>query len=137
MEATNDRTRTGISALGAGPGLGVPPNYYVGVYNYYYGQPFVQVGDNYYGAYNGNDYGNKPDTDAIGMIPRQLEATIHGLLNDYLGRGTVADPEQLVACHKLADCAAVDYCQSYGEMPVCTGGGYCVCKRAHYHVALD
>jgi nicastrin len=140
VEATNDRSRTGINSLSIGSPLGVPPNYYVGVYTDSYGQPFVKVGDSdWYGAYNGQDYGNK-DSDAVGMIPRQLEATIHGLLNDFLGRssgGGDGSSDTLVKCSKISDCANIDYCQSYGEYPVCTGGGYCVCKRAHYHVALD
>jgi nicastrin len=135
-EANSDRTRTGIAGLSVGNPLGVPPNYYVGVYTSSYGQPFVQVGEKWYGAYNGQDYGKK-DSDAVGLIPRQLEAALHGLLNDFMGRGSVGGENDLVKCSKFADCAGVEYCQSFGEYAVCTGGGYCVCKRAHYHVALD
>lgn len=135
VEMANERAVTGLS-LGAGAGLGTPPSYYVGVYSGYYGQPFVQVGDNWYGAYDGQDYGKK-DSDAIGMTPSQLESTIHGLLNDYLGRGTISENSPAVKCSKQADCGQVEYCASYGERATCTGGGVCVCSRAHYHVALD
>lgn len=140
MELNIARTRSGISGLSIGAPLGTPPNYYVGVFNAFYGQPFVQVGENWYGAYNSQDYGNKP-SDAVNLMPRQLEATIHGLLNHFLGQGSIINAEDeskaLLQCSKLADCADVDYCQSYSEYAVCTGGGYCVCKRAHYHVSLD
>lgn len=57
-EVANERIRTGAN-FGNPNSLGTPPNYYVGVYNRLYGQPFVLVGDQYYGAYSGNDFGNK------------------------------------------------------------------------------
>lgn len=137
MEAANEKARTGVNVQ-SGVSLGTPPNYYVGVYNSYYGQPFVQVGDNAYGAYNGQDYGAK-NTDTMTMIPPQLESTIYGLFNDFLGRGSSSTSGSNVtkSCKKLSDCSNVDYCGSYGESVTCTGGGSCVCKRAHYHIALD
>jgi len=142
VEMANAHVHTGLN-LGSGLPMSTPPSYYVGVYNGYYGQPFVQVGDNIYGSYDGNDYGSR-NTDAVGMIPNQLESAIHGMLNDFLGRGTVSsnsddDGDQFHGkeCSKLNDCADVDYCSSYGESPTCTAGGWCVCTRAHYHVAFD
>jgi nicastrin len=70
------------------------------------------------------------------MVPHQLELLIHGLLDDYLGRGRVPQ-DGSVKCSKLSDCEDVQYCKDYGERTTCTGGGICVCSRAHYHVALD
>jgi len=142
VELTNERIHTGLN-LGLHGELGTPPNYYVGVYNGYYGQPFVQVGENVYGAYDGDKYGNKK-SDAFGIQPRMLESALHGLLNDYLGRGSSSssnsDSESdsdLPKCKKVSDCADVKYCSSYGDSATCTGGGVCVCKRANYHIALD
>jgi len=135
VEYNNDRTYTGLNLAG-GSVLGTPPNYYVSVYNRWNGQPFVQVGDYVYGAYAGDDYG-KRNSDAVGVIPGQLAMTIHGLMNDFLGRGTINDDNPGQQCSRTSDCGSVDYCDNYGERAVCTGGGMCVCKRAHYHAALD
>ena len=57
------------------------------VYNGAYGQPFVLVGDQTYGRYDGEKFGKK-NTDAIAMQPTVLENAIHGLLDDFLGRGS-------------------------------------------------
>lgn len=137
MEAANERSRTGNNVQ-SGASLGKPPSYYVGVYNSLYGQPFVQVGNNAYGAYNGSDFGKKK-TDAMSMQPRQLEGAIYGLMNAFLGGGSQSSSGSNAtrSCHKLADCAGVDYCLATGDSATCTGSGHCVCKRAHYHVALD
>jgi nicastrin len=134
VETANERSRTGLN-LGNPSPHGTPPNYYVGVYNYMYGQPFVQVGDNIYGAYKGDSFGNR-NSDAVSMVPTQLESSILGLMNDYLGRGTMGSSSP-VSCSKLSDCANANYCSSYGEYATCTGGGVCVCRRANFHVALD
>lgn len=137
MEASNEKARTGVN-VGSGAPLGTPPSYYVGVYNSYYGQPFVQVGDSVYGAYNGSDYGKK-NTDAMSLQPRQLEGAIHGLFNDFLGRGSSSSSSSNVtrSCKKLSDCDGVDSCAATGDKATCIGSGQCVCSRAHYHVALD
>jgi nicastrin len=140
-EQANDNAKTGLG-LGAGEELGTPPNYYVGVYNSYYGQPFVQVGDHRYGAYDGSDFGNK-NSDAMGLMPSVLERSIHGLFNNFLGRGSMPSEDDegneisLDSCKKAADCSDVNYCGNYGDSATCTGGGQCVCRRAHYHIALD
>jgi nicastrin len=138
METANENFRTGWNTESADP-LGTPPSFYVGVCNGYYGQPYVAVGNEIYGAYNGSDFG-KQDTDAISSTPRQLESAVRGLFNDFLGRGSMSGSNgdsYLSNCKKLADCAKVEYCGSYGDTVTCTGSGKCVCKRAHYHVALD
>jgi nicastrin len=135
VEVQNDRIRTGVNVGSPNP-LGTPPNYYVGVYNRLYGQPFVQVGDQYYGAYNGEDYGNK-NSDVIHMLPELLETAIHGLLNDFLGKGSSDANGVFDECKTVSNCANVDYCSAYGDRATCTGGGVCVCARAQYHVALD
>lgn len=131
VEAANIRSKTGID-VGIGDAMATPPNYHVGVYTDYYGQPFVQVGDNQWGSYNGSDYGQR-STDAIALSPQPLEATIHGLLNDFLGR--INNEERRHSCSKASDCSRVSACD--GEIATCAGQGQCVCPRAHYHVALD
>lgn len=139
MEMANERARTGLG-LGSGVAFdsnGVQPNYFAGVYNGFSGQPFVQVGDGLYGAYDGKDYGKK-QTDAVSMVPTQLTSALRGMLNDFLGRGKIeSSGGKAVSCDKLADCDDVGYCPNFGETPTCTGGGVCVCSRAHYHVSLD
>lgn len=145
MEMANERAHTGLG-MGDGAEFGSKPNYYTGVYNGYYGQPFVQVGESILGAYDGKDYGKK-QSDAVGMVPRQLSNAIRGLLNDYLGRGKIGSyssnsnggggTSSAVKCTKLSDCDNVDYCPNSGESATCTGGGVCVCTRATFHVALD
>lgn len=133
VEKSNEKIRTGLN-IGSGDAFPNPPSFYVGVYNSYYGQPFVQVGDNAFGAYDGNDFGKK-NSDAISMMPRQLESAIHGLFNDYLGRGSNQNGK--ISCKKESDCANVEYCQADYDSATCTGRGQCVCKRARYHIAVD
>ncbi|GKY99432.1 hypothetical protein MPSEU_000897800 [Mayamaea pseudoterrestris] len=139
VEMANERARTGLG-LGSGVAFdsnGRQPNYFSGVYNGYYGQPFVQVGDGIYGAYDGRDYGKK-QTDAVGIVPRQLSSALRGILNDFLGRGKIKSTgAKFITCEKLSDCDDVEYCPNNNETPTCTGGGVCVCGRAHYHMALD
>lgn len=128
-EQANDKLRTGLD-LGVGVSLGSPPNYYVSVYDVNNGQPFVQVGDAWYGAYTGSNYGKK-ETDTFAIRPTMLEMSIKGMLNDFLGRTSVA----LTNCKSSSDCSKVDYCIE--STAVCTGGKICVCTQAHYHIALD
>ena len=134
-ETANDRIRTGLN-VGDPNAFENPPNYYVGIYNRFYGQPFVSVGDQFYGGYDGQDYGNK-NSDAIFMVPEVLESAVHGLFNEFLGRGSNSGGAAVESCKTVSDCVNVEYCASYGDAATCTGGGKCVCKRAHYHVALD
>eukprot|EP00934_Nitzschia_sp_Nitz4_P002391 Nitzschia sp. Nitz4//scaffold20_size174350//62996//65293//NITZ4_002094-RA/size174350-processed-gene-0.20-mRNA-1//1//CDS//3329541785//2386//frame0 len=134
MEAKNERKRTGFD-IESGESLGKTPNYYVGVYKMDYGQPFVRVGDNYYGAYNGEEYGNNKQ-DAFGMQPRQLPQAIRGMLHDFLGRGSSVS--NLRSCKVQSDCQGVAYCDAEGDVPTCAGHSkVCVCTRAFYHIALD
>ena len=136
MERKNDHDQTGFTYSSGDP-LGTPPNYYTGVYNINYGQPFVQVGDNLYGAYNGDKKYGKRSTDAFGIQPTLLESSIRGLLNDFLGRGSNSGGGGLAKCSKASDCKNVAYCQQNGDRATCTGGGQCVCARSHFHMALD
>jgi nicastrin len=133
VTSETERSLTGFK-LGTGVSLGVPPNYYAGVYNDQYGQPFVQVGDNIYGAYDGQDFGKK-SSDAISRQPRALENAIFGMMNDFLGRGTANYAKK--SCQTSSDCNDVSFCVNNGDMATCTGGGVCVCRRAHFHAALD
>ena len=130
MEALNQ-------GVDVGEALGTPPNYYVGTYSWGRGQPYVQVGDNVYGAYNGSDYGKK--TDAISIQPKQLEATIHGLFDDFLGRGSTSSTDATTSCKKASDCSNVaNLCQNNDyDVATCSGSGVCVCVRAQYHIAID
>jgi nicastrin len=134
QEAKNERSRTNFD-IGAGKSLGMPPNYYVGVYTVDYGQPFVRVSDKIYGSYNGNDYGNK-SSDGIAMQPRMKQQAIRNLLHDFLGRGQL-NGSKGKGCSKESDCQNVNYCATDGDSATCTAGGQCVCKRAYFHVALD
>mmetsp|Transcript_28826 Transcript_28826/g.81320 ORF Transcript_28826/g.81320 Transcript_28826/m.81320 type:complete len:815 (-) Transcript_28826:91-2535(-) len=139
MEAKNEAARTGFN-IGSGEALGNPPNFYVGIYSYLYGQPFVQVGDKIYGSYNGDEYGNK-NTDAIGIQPRMLELAIRNMLNDFLGRGAFLDEEgnevAAASCKKASDCADAGYCVAAGDAATCSANKVCVCTRSHFHQALD
>jgi nicastrin len=141
MEAKNERARTGMDGLSSGEALGMPPNYYVGVYSADYGQPFVRVGNAYYGAYDGDKYG-KSSTDAIAMQPKLLPQAMRGILNDFLGKGSSQTSDGSSSytprtCNKEADCNGIKYCGKSGDSATCTGGKVCVCKRAFYHIALD
>lgn len=138
-EDLNEKLRSGLD-LGIGIPFGTPPNYYASVYNANYGQQFVQVGDTRYGAYNGDDYGKK-NTDAFSMRPTLLEMSIRGMLNDFLGRGSVDDsgsvPSSLSSCSNNNACSGVSYCSQDGDYAVCTAKKVCVCSRSHYHMAMD
>lgn len=141
VEAGNERARSGMQGISTGLALGTPPNYYVGVYSADYGQPFVRVGNKYYGAYKGDAYG-KSSTDAITMQPKLLHQAIRGMMNDFLGKGSSSSSGSSSSysprtCHHESDCNGVSYCKSQGDSATCTGGKVCVCKRAWYHIALD
>lgn len=141
MQAKNEGTRTGMDGLSSGKALGMPPNYYVGVYSADYGQPFVRVGNNYYGAYDGDKYG-KSSSDAFGMQPKLLAQAVRGLMTDFLGRGSSQASDGASSytprtCNKESDCNGINYCGSSGDTATCTGGKLCVCNRAFYHIALD
>ena len=141
LEAKKDKGRTGFQGLSAGKTLGSPPNYYVGVYSADYGQPFVRVGKNFYGAYDGDAYG-KSSTDAVGMQPKLLPQAVRGLLNHFLGQGSASTKDGSSSysprtCHQESDCKGVSYCGAQGDSATCTGGKVCVCSRAFYHIALD
>jgi nicastrin len=138
MEANNEKLRSGV-AYGQGQALGTPPNYFVGVYNDNSGQPFVRVNDQYYGSYNGSDFGSRK-SDGLAIVPRQLESSIRGIFNDLLGRGSAIvrdNGKNNHSCKSTSDCKNLDYCGAYGDEATCTGGGVCVCLRSQYHVALD
>eukprot|EP00980_Cylindrotheca_fusiformis_P011662 scaffold2751_cov131-Cylindrotheca_fusiformis.AAC.29 len=133
QEAKNERDRTGFD-IASGASLGYPPNYYVGVYSVQYGQPFVRVGGQVYGAYDGQNYGHT-SKDAIGMQPRMLQQAIRNMLHDFLGRGQVNGNER--RCGQESDCEGVGYCATEGDSATCSAKNVCVCKRAYYHTALD
>ena len=136
MEAKNEQSRTGWP-VSVGSSLGAPPSYYVGVYDASRGQPFAMVGNKRYGAYNGNNYGKK-NTDAVLSQPKALEQAIRNMLHDFLGRGSSSNGgSSLQSCKKQSDCSGVSYCSSSGDSATCSGSNVCVCKRAHYHHALD
>lgn len=134
MEAENEKSRTGFD-FSAGPSLGMPPNYYVGVYSIDNGQPFVRVGKEAYGSYDGDSYGEK-GSDFVGMQPRMLQQAIRNLLHDFLGRGQMGNGKG-VSCHKESDCGDVNYCATEGDSATCSAQHVCVCKRAYFHPALD
>ena len=156
VESANDAIRTGIN-LGIGQPLGSPPNFYVSVYNAEYGQGFVAASGFKYGAMDSSaedkedyvkDYGDN-ENDAILLRPSLLEMSLHGLLNDFLGRGSFADSNNdgnvpdLVDCASCNDCSSVSYCSSsdsddLAAIPPTCAGGKCICGfRAHYHPAFD
>jgi len=144
MENNNVKREVGHD-LGIGGYLGKPPSYYTGVFDKQNGQGFVQVGGQWYGSYTGSDYG-KDDGDAVMVRPSLLEMGIHGLLDDYLGRGSATsdangdeqEQVQLKSCSHSGDCSDVSYCSSPNvDRAVCSGTKVCVCSRARYHMALD
>jgi nicastrin len=141
MDRVNSREETSRDA-GSGAELGTPPNFYVSVFDHRNGQAFAIINDNVYGAYSSDDsqYGVN-ENDVVLIRPSVLEAGIRGLLNDFLGRGSVDDTDsndfELTSCQSSADCTDVSYCSSSGDAAVCTGGKSCVCSRSHFHVALD
>jgi nicastrin len=135
-ERLNSREETGLD-VGIGQQLGTPPNYYVSIFDGRNGQAYAFVGGKTYGSYTDEDveYG-KDSRDAVLIRPNVLEMGIHGLLNDFLGRGSNGDDE-LSACKSSSDCTDVSYCSSSGDSAVCSGNNVCVCSRSHYHIALD
>jgi nicastrin len=138
-ERLNNRGRTGID-VGDGAGLGTPPNYYVSVYDHRSGQPYAVVDGVMYGAYTGDKEYGTDKNDQFLIRPSQLESAIYGLLNDYLGRGSLDTngSSQLQSCETSSDCSSVDYCSNVSsDVAVCTGGKVCVCSRSHFHTAVD
>ena len=139
MERINSEYVTGVD-LGLGIPLGNPPNYYPSVYDASNGQGFVQVGTRRYGSYTGDEEYGKTKTDTFLLRPSLLESSIHGMLDDFLGRGSVnadGDVAKLSSCKSSKDCASVSYCSATRDEALCSGDGVCVCSRAHYHLALD
>jgi hypothetical protein len=139
MERSNDRIETGVD-LGVGQSLGKLPNYYPSVYDFRNGQPGVQLDGKVYGAYTGDKVYGENTEDKFLIRPDMLAMSIHGLLNDFLGRSAAADGSNslnLQKCQSISDCSSVQYCSADGEKAVCTGSKVCVCSRSHYHVALD
>ena len=139
MERINNEYVTGVD-LGLGVPLGNPPNYYPSVYDVNNGQGVVQVGTKKYGSYTGDEEYGKAKTDTFLLRPSLLETSIHGMLDDFLGRGSVntdGDVAELSSCKSSKDCASVSYCSATGDEALCSGDGVCVCSRAHYHLALD
>ena len=139
MERFNARSEYDAD-LGIGPSLGNPPSYYPGVFDSRNGQPFVQLDGYNYGAYSGDKvYGDNTD-DKFMIRPSMLAMSLHGLLNDYLGRGGSdgsSDSVEFQTCQSTSDCNNVAYCPNDNDKSVCTASKVCVCPRAHYHVALD
>jgi len=135
MERMNNKIETGID-VGVGDELGTKPNYYVSIYDGRSGQPYAYIGERAYGSYTGElNYGDSSG-DVILVRPNVLETGIHGLLDDFLGRGTNGDTK-LTSCQSLRDCESVSYCANVNDFAVCTGSKVCVCSRSHYHQALD
>jgi nicastrin len=138
MEAINERIRTG-GVVSTGYSLGMPASFYVGVYNINRGQPFVQVGENRYGAYNGDKYGSHK-TDVVTVQPIAFVQALRNMLSDFLGRGSTnangSEPNKKT-CHKQSDCSSVSFCAASGDEVTCSASKVCVCQRSHYHHALD
>eukprot|EP00985_Skeletonema_marinoi_P022241 scaffold14108_cov66-Skeletonema_marinoi.AAC.1 len=73
--------------------------------------------------------------------------SLNGLLNDFLGRGSLVDSNDgtapdLVDCSSSNDCSSVSYCSSSDSSELAAistcAGGKCICgSRAHYHPAVD
>ena len=140
-EEANTQEETGVD-LGVGQYLGSPPNYYPDVYNSQTGQAFVYLDGKSYGAYNGDKEYGKNKNDVFLIKPSLLEMAIHGLMDDYLGRGSLdtdgnSSRDNLKSCKSTSDCSKVSYCSASYDSTVCSGSGSCVCSRSHYHVALD
>jgi len=154
VERTNDAARTG-SDLGMGVPLGTPPSYYTSIYDSSNGQAFLRASGKYYGSLMPDEAGkdSEPiknygvdDEDVFLVRPSLLEMSIFGLLNNYLGKGSLAEQSEdgsdpaLTTCKSTKDCSSVSYCNSESSSsttPTCAGGS-CVCgTRSHYHPALD
>jgi len=140
MEAANDKDKTGFD-IGSGQALDMPPNYYVSIYHMNNGQPFVKVGSNLYGSYDGEDYG-KSNGDAIGMQPKMLQQALRNMLHSFLGQGSsmVAEDGSSVSpksCSSAAKCKDISYCGTDADSATCSADNVCVCQRGFYHIALD
>jgi nicastrin len=140
MEAANDRDKTGFD-IGSGTALGQPPNYYVSIYHFNNGQPFVKVGSKVYGSYDGDDYG-KSSGDSIGMQPKMLQQALRNMLHTFLGQGSsmvAEDGSQVTpkSCSSAAKCKDISYCSSDADSATCSADNVCVCQRGFYHIALD
>lgn len=136
MERLNSRDEKDLD-VGIGQSLGTPPNYYVSVYDGRNGQAYAYIDGDTYGSYNGETAYGKNSNDAVLVRPNVLEMAIHGLLNDFLGRGSNSDDQGFTSCKSLSDCSSVSYCSSDGDSAVCSGSNVCVCSRSHFHMALD
>mmetsp|Transcript_90835 Transcript_90835/g.185068 ORF Transcript_90835/g.185068 Transcript_90835/m.185068 type:complete len:800 (+) Transcript_90835:70-2469(+) len=139
-EAANDQDKTGFD-ITSGQSLNKPPNYYVSIYQMSTGQPFVKVGSNFYGSYDGEDYG-KSKGDAFGMQPKMLQQALRNMLHSFLGRGSsmVADDGGAISpkkCSSAAKCKDISYCGTDADSATCSVDNVCVCKRGFYHIALD
>jgi nicastrin len=139
MERSNDKVENGVD-LGIGQSLGKPPSYYPSVYDFRNGQPGVQLDGKVYGGYTGDKvYGENTD-DKFLIRPSMLAMSIHGLLNDFLGRSAAnagSNTSNLQKCQSTSDCSSIEYCSAAADKAVCTGSKLCVCSRSHYHFALD
>ena len=135
MERSNSKDETGYD-VGIGQELGNPPNYYVSIFDSPNGQPYAYVDGNVYGSYSGDAEYRKDSHDVVLVRPNVLEMAVHGMLNDFLGRGSNGDNE-LTKCQSLSNCKDVAYCSNSGDSAVCTGENVCVCSRSHFHLALD
>ena len=143
MDVSNEASRTGFDldvGEGLAPNQASTPNYYVGAYSINQGQPFVRVGSDLFGAYNGNDYG-KNSHDAVGMQPKLLQQALRNLLNTFLGKCSMIDSSgnamSARKCSSSSDCSSVSYCSTSADSSVCSAQKVCVCRRAHWHIALD
>jgi nicastrin len=140
MEASNDGDKTGFD-IGSGTALDMPPNYYVSIYHMNNGQPFVRVGSNFYGSYDGEKYG-KSRGDAFGMQPKMLQQALRNMLHSFLGKGsnmaaedgTTISPQK---CSSAGKCNGISYCGADADSATCSADNVCVCKRGFYHIALD
>jgi nicastrin len=140
MERANDKIDNDVD-LGIGQSLGKPPSYYTSVYDFRNGQAGVQLDGKVYGAYTGEKVYGKNIEDKFLIRPNMLAMSLHGMLNDFLGRSAfTSDGDKsstLQKCQSISDCSSVEYCPVEGDKAVCTGSKVCVCSRAHYHLALD
>jgi nicastrin len=140
MEAANDQDKTGFD-IGSGQALDMPPNYYVSIYHMDNGQPFVRVGSNFYGSYDGDDYG-KSKGDSFGMQPKMLQQALRNMLHSFLGKGSSMEAEDgstvsPKACSSAGKCNGISYCGTDADSATCSADNVCVCKRGFYHIALD
>lgn len=105
------------------------------------GQPFVRVGSNFYGSYDGDDYG-KSKGDSFGMQPKMLQQALRNMLHSFLGKGSSMEAEDgstvsPKACSSAGKCNGISYCGTDADSATCSADNVCVCKRGFYHIALD